>query len=277
MKLEFQASFDVGDLGGLELSVVEAGGASFSVIVSSGEWFLYEDGATASGDFADLIADIAPLLTEIETQLNAGTGGATATYEVSWDATSKRVFFFVDGAPGFTGVTITPVTNGGLVGLTGALALAGSAGVFSAEAHRVPDYWIDSDVGFWGPDWTGEYEGGDDFAYDVEGHDGTPGGASKSDGEEDTSPTYLDFDVPLEPVEKVGNYPRLIEASAPWTWRDFWRHCRNVQAFTMRDDDEVYYLLMRAENTKFRPRRLGKGYIAHWDLDFKTRVLARGA
>lgn len=270
MKLTFEAGYDIADLGGLELAIVETLGGGpgtnpFSVTVPSGNWFLVQDGSSAAGDFADTVTGFGSLIDEVLAQLQAGTAGGSWT--VALDEAIERVTFVHDGGGGVSSVSITPTTNGGLLGLTGALS-----GALAHQGQRAPDYWIQSDAGFWGPDWTGEYEGGDEVAYDVEAHDGRPGGAAK-----DGAAIYLDFTVPTEPVAKVGNYPRVVSATAPWTWRDFWRHCRNVEPFCMRDDDEAYYLLMRAEGARFKPIARGEGYIGHWDLKFLTRVLGRGA
>lgn len=262
--LTFEAGYEIGDLGGLQLDVVESGGASFSVTISAGLYFLTVDAAAAAGDHADLVQSYASLLEEIQTQLQAGTATGANVWTVEFDTTAERVVFTLDPAIAITEVSITPVTGGGLVGLTGAVS-----GALSHPGQRVPDYWIASEVGFWS-EWSGEYEAGDDGAWDVEAHDGAPGGVSK-----EGFATYLDMSIASEPVAKVGNYPRLVESSAPWTWRSLWSHCRNVEPFAMTDDDETYLLLMRAEGSKFEPRKQGSNYIARWDLGFQTRVLGR--
>lgn len=269
MKLIFEASFDIADLGGLELSVVETGGASFSVDVPADLWFPITPGSTITeGDFTDIVDTHGSLLEEIVSQLNAGTGGGGLWVGTYSDVTERFVFALL--VPGtVTAVSITPIAGGGLIGLTGAVS---SAVPYACTGQRAPDYVIVAASGFWSQN-DGQYEGGDDVAYDVEGHDGTPGGAAK-----EGAPAYLDLDVPSEPVERVGNFPHLIEATAPWTWRDFWKHCRNTEPFIMRDDTGLSIaMLLRAAGAKFKPRRLGDNYIARWDLPFLTRVLGWSA
>lgn len=267
MKLIFEAAFDMGDLaGGLEIAVVETGGASFSVDVPSGEFFPVTDGATLTDLYAADVSLIGSLLDEIVSQLNAGTGGG-GVWAGAFDDTTER-FTFALLVPGtVTAVSFTPITNGGLVGLTGAIS---SAIPFAATGQRAPDYVIAAAMGFWS-ETSGEYEGGDDVAYDSEAHDGTPGGAAKDD-----APVYLDFEVPSEPVERTGNIPHLVDALTPWTWKSLWTHCRNVTPFIMRDDTGLALgLLHRAEGARFQPRALGDNYIARWDIRFQTRVIAR--
>ena len=264
MSLVFEAGIDLAEQGPLELSIVETGGQTFAIDLDEGLYFLTTDGATLTdGDYyEDIVADYDSLLAAIKTALDAG---GDATYTVTYDDETERVTIAASGG-GVSAVSITPTAGGGLIGLTGAMS-----GALSHTCQRAPDYAIAGASGFWGSEWTGEYEGGDDVAYDVEAHDGTPGGAAKED-----APIYLDFDLPLEPVARVGNMPREIASSAPWTWRHFWKHCRNVNPFVMRDDAGTKYALMlRAEGARFRPRALGQGYVARWDLDFRTRVIAR--
>lgn len=268
MKLVFEAAYDLADFGDpIGIGIEETGGPNkaFEVILTSGLYFLSVDGATlTAGDFPDLVSDIDSLLSTIEAALNANTGGGS--YSVTFDDETERVRFTHDGGGGITSFSIGPTALGAdrFVGLTGMLS-----GSLSHECQRTPDFVIASSVGFWS-DWE-SYEGGDDIAYDVEAHDGTPGGAAK-----EGAATYVDFTVPLEPAARVGNFPHLVSPAQPWTWRDFWRHCRNVEPFAMRDDAGLTLaMLLRAEGARFRPRKRGDNYIAHWDLPFRARELAR--
>lgn len=268
MRLIFEAGFNLDDVGELKLAVVETGGASFSVTIATGQFFLTVDGATLTdgtfedGYHPDLVTPYRSLLAALKTALDAG---GAATYTLAFNDATERVTIAAAGG-GVSAVSITPTTRGGLIGLTGAVS-----GGLVHTGQRAPDYVIAAASGFWGETWTGEYEGGEDIAFDVVSHTGRPGGAAK-----DGAPLHLDFDVPLEPVARVGNMPAAVSSSAPWTWRKFWRHCRNVEPFAMRDDTGLTYgLLLRAEGAAFAPRRLGQGYVERWDLDFRTRVLAR--
>lgn len=262
MRLVFESSYDIADVGGLELWIVEEGGASFAVALDSGLFLPVTDGASLlHGDFPDIIAPYESLAGRLTQELNAGSGGAV--WSVTFDDATERFKFARSSAGGVTSVAIVPNVGGGLLGLTGPIN-----GALSYEGQRAPDFVIASSVGFW-TDYEA-YEGGRDIAYDIEAHDGSPGGAAK-----DGAATYVDFTVPLEPVARVGNFPRLVDASAPWTWRDFWRHSRNVNPFVMRDDaGSKQALLLRADGAAFRPRRRGDNYIGHWDLAFQTRELA---
>lgn len=265
MALVFEAAFDLAEVGALELAVVETGGSTFNVDLDTGEFFLTVDGsALVDGDyFEDIVSPIGSLLAALKTALEAG---GAAAYAVTYDDETERVTIAASGG-GVTAVSITPSGAAAtLIGLTSALS-----GALSHTCQIAPSYTIAAASGHEGPGWTGEYEGGDDVAYDVEAHDGRPGGAAKED-----APTYLDFDLPLEPVERVGNMRGHVDPSAPWTWAHFWKHCRNVNPFCIRNETGLTYALMlRAEGARFRPRALGQGYVARWDLDFQTRVLAR--
>jgi hypothetical protein len=266
VSLFFEAGYDLAELGGFQVNIVETGGNTFSVTKTTGKYFLRTSGSGATGDFVSKISAYIALLTDLQTALNAGTG--SGTYTVTFSLTgvtpgAERVVVSHAGGS-VTAFSIAPVTNATLIGLTSTLS-----GSLSHTMQRTPTYFRNARVGFW-TDWSGEYEGGEDIAIDQESHDGTPHGISKMD-----APSYLDFTVPLEPVAVVGNYPKQVAVSESWTWRSLWQHARNIWPIVMDDATEAYFLRLRAEGARFRPQTVGGNYIAHWDLPFETRVLAR--
>lgn len=261
MRMDFQAGIELSDTP-LVLGIVETGGASFTVTLNSGRCFLSVTAASATGDYAALVTPYAPpLLARLTTACNAGTG--SGSYAWTFDPDTQRVTVVHTGGS-VTAVQITPTTGGGLIGMTGVVSASKSH-----TMQRTPDYWIGSAVGYYGSDWSGEYEGGEG-GVDVEAHDGTPSGIAV-----DGLPTYLDFSVPLEPVAVVGNHPALVSASQPWTWRDLFRYVRNEIPIAVVFDTETLFVRLRAEGSRFRPRALGGGYLGHWDIPLQTRVLGR--
>jgi hypothetical protein len=265
VSLYIEAGYDLADIGALAFNVIETGGASFSISLSSGKHFLRTSAAAATGDFAAKVTSYTDILTTLQTALNAGTG--SGAYTVSFSTITEKVTIAHAGGT-VTAFQILIVSNTGIIGF-----VANRSGALSYAGERSPDYWMKTaENGL--TDNDGEYEGGDEVAYDVEAHDGTPSGTAKED-----APIYWDFVCPLEPVEKTGNFPhRLASASIrPWTWKQLFKHCRNVYPISVNNEEipETVFARLRADGCKFEPRRVGDNYQAHYDIPLRTRVLAR--
>lgn len=255
--LQIDAGFDLSDLGGLVLDVVESGGATFTTTISSGSYFTRIDAGAAAGDFASLVAPFGSLLDDIETDFNAqGSGTWTVSY-----VPADRVVRFTCSGGGVSAVSITPTTNGGLVGLTGAVSAA-----LTHDGQRTPDYVIDGEIGYWAA-WD-EREIETDALVDVVAHDGTPHGLAPEGLE-----THIDLVVPMEPRAKV--FTRAAASSAPWTWRDLFRHARNVFPLAIDDGTEVHLVRLRREGAAFKPRKIAGDYVGHYDIALATRLLGR--
>ena len=259
MALYVEAGFDLADLGGYVLDVVETGGNTFTVTLASGTYFLRTDGATAAGDYASKVTGYDDLLGAIEAALDAGTGGGG--YSVSFSTSTNRVTITHDGGGGVTAVQLTATTNGGLIGQT-----ATKSSALTHEMDVTPDYWIDCDFGWWA-DWD-EYENDEDVAWDEEAWDGTPTGGSRSG-----VATFVDLTVPLELEEAV--YTHKATSSAPWTWRDLFRHVRNLLPICLDDGTTKHFLRLRARGSAFKPRELAGNYRGHFDIPLRTRLLGR--
>lgn len=263
MSLYIEAGYDLEDLGGFQVDVVESGpaGSSYSISFAAGKHFLRTSAAAASGYYASKVTDFTSLLARLEAELNGATGNGT--YTVSFDTSSQRVSIVHDGGGGdITAVAFTPATNGGLIGLTGTVS-----GGLSHELQRTPDYWISGAIGYWAEN-TDEYEDDEDVALDLIAFDGTPSGM-----ERDGVPVHLDQVVPLEPRAMV--YSRHAAASAPWTWQHLFRHCRNTKPLAIDDGAETTFYRLRAEGAAFKPRAITRDYEAYKDIVLAMRVLAR--
>jgi hypothetical protein len=259
-KLQIEAGFDLADIGGIELDVVETGGNAFTTTITSGTYFLRTDASSATGDHTASVTGYGSLLAAITADFNA-QGAGSLTYTSGFDLSPDKVTFSHSGGGGVTNVQITPVTNGGLLGLTGALS-----GLSALIAHRPPDYYVDGDVGYWA-EWR-EREVEADAMVDVVAHDGTPHGLAPEGVE-----THLDFVVPMEPRAKV--YTRHASASQPWTWRDTFRHVRNVLPLAVYDGEETHLVRLRREGAAFAPRSVTRDYVGHYDIPIRARLLGR--
>ena len=260
--LQVDVGYDVADLGGLVLNVIEVNGNTFTVTIATGTYFLRTSAAAATGDHAHVVTAYVSLVAAIETALNAG-GAAASGWTVTFDAATKRVSMAHDGTGGVLSVQVTPTTNGGLIGLTAAKS-GGTPATLTAD--RTPDYYIDSDVGYWAS-WD-EYEAEPDALVDLETHDGTPHGIAPENAAQ-----YVDLVVPNEPRAKV--LTRHAAASDPFTWRDVVRHARNVEPLAIYDGTETHLVRLRAESARWRPRKLAEDYVGHYDVPLMTRLLGR--
>lgn len=265
MPLFVEASFDLED-GEYVLDVVEsgAGGAPpFTITMDEGEYFLRTDGAAATGDLSDEVAAIDDFLGDLQTALNAETGGGA--YTVSFSTTTERVTIAHNGAGSVTGVQLTPTTNGGIIGQT-----AVKSGALSHEMQRVPDYWISGDLGFWG----GYVEREDkDAGVTVRAHSGRPHGIAY-----EGVATLLDLVVPTEPREKVyTDYGATVSPLQPFTWQALFRHARNVHPLCIDDGDFQHFVVLTDEGAVFAPRAVSRDYIAVWDVLLRTQLLGRVA
>ena len=262
MTLQLEAGFDLADLGAdYELDVVETGGNTFTATVSGSKHFLTVTGATATGDFRDLVTSYTPFLTALQTALNAGTGGGA--YTVSFDTSTERVTIAHNGVGGVSAVSLTPTTLGRLVGHTTVLS-----GALSHELDRVPDYCLKSSHGFW-TDYD-EREVADGIAFDVEGHTGWPYSMAK-----DGVATLLDLTFPLEPRAKV--YTARSAASQPWTWQELFRYARSVHPLAITDDDLIHFCRLTAKGAAFAPQHFTANYEAYFDIPLRMRLLGRGS
>lgn len=262
--LQLDVGFDLADLGGLELDVVENGGNTFTTTLSTGKHFLRTDASAASGAFASKVTAYTSLIAAVVADFNA-QGDPAGTWTASFDTTTKRVSFSHDGGGSVVGGLITPVTNGGLVGFSGAVGAAAGSG-FTITGGRTPDHYLDSDIGFWAS-WD-EYEAETDALVDVEAHDGTPHSIAPEGVAE-----YIDFVVPNEPRAKV--LTRFAETSDPYTWRDGFQHARNVEPWAVYDGEETHLVRLRREGARWRPRKVAGDYVGHYDVPMLTRLLGR--
>lgn len=258
MTLVIEAGFDLVDLDGYALAVVETGGNSFNAIMTSGQYFLRSNPVSATGDHAALVTSYLSFTTELQALLNAGGAGASS-YTVTMDTTTERVTIEHDGTASVTAVSLTPTTNGGIIGQTGALS-----GALSHEMQRTPDYWIKGDVGFWSD--YHEHEDDSDAAFTHRTHDGRPYGIAKSG-----VATFLDLTVPLEPRASV--YTAYASSSDPWTWQALFRHARNVFVIAIDDGTLIHFTKLRSP--VFNPLRRATDYVGHFDIRLETDLLAR--
>lgn len=259
MALYVAAGFDLADAYYV-LDVVETGGNTFTVTMSSGTHFLDRTGAAASGDHADLAMGYTSFLTALQTALNAGTDGGTG-YTVSFSATTARVTITRSTAAGVSAVQLTATTRGTYIGQTST-----KSGSLSYEMDVTPYHWISGTIGYWS-NWL-EREDRDGVAYDVIAHSGRPHGIARS-----VVPIEVDFIVPLEPRAVV--YSTHAAAATPWTWQHLFKHARNTLPLQVNDGTHVHYLRLREDGAAFVPRARAADYVGHWDVPIRARLLAR--
>ena len=244
---------------GYVLDVVETGGNTFTVTLASGTHFLTSTAAAAAGDFAARVTIYTSFLTALDTALEAGGAGAN-TYTVAFDKVTERVTITNNGNGGtITAISLTPTTNGGLIGQT-----AVKSGALAHTMQRTPDYWISGAVGFWSD--YHEQESDEDIGFTSRMHDGTPYGVSK-----DGVATNVDMTIALEPRAKV--YTAHAAASDPWTWQKLFRHARNVSPVLV--DDGTLKHVLKLRRPAFRPLRRSADYQGHFDVRLETELLAR--
>lgn len=258
MSLFIEAGYELSDLGGYVLDVVETGGNTFTVTLSSGKHFLRSSAAAASGDFSGRVTGYTDLLTAIDTALEAG-GAGTNAYTVSFDTGTERVTITHDGSASVTAISLTATTNGGLIGQTST-----KSGALAHAMDVTPEYWISGDVGFWSD--YHEQESDDGLGFIAHAHDGTPYGVAKSG-----VVTQLDMTVPLEPRASV--YSAYAASSDPWTWQHLYRHARNVYPLAIDDGTLQHFVKLR--KPAFRPLRRAADYQGHFDVRLETELLAR--
>lgn len=269
MTMRVEAAFDLAEIsGGFSIAnVVETGGNTFAVSMTTGRHFLSYTGATATGDHAPEVAPYTSFLAALDALMEAG-GDPAGSY--TWSLTAAgRVRMVHDGGGSVTAVALNlNAFAKELLGFT-----VNPSGGLDYTGDRDPKFCLNTDVGFWTE--RHEAEGGGDIAKDAIGHDGTPGGIAKEGGED-----HDDYVVPLEQRGRV--YTRHVASCSPaalWTWQHFFAHVRNVRPFVMATDEpEVVYELLRAEGAKFSPQPIAgnRNYTGHYDIPIRARVLARG-
>lgn len=260
MGLFVSAGYDLADVGSYELAVVETGGNTFNVEKTSGKYFLGTNAASASGDYASLVTGFGSLLADIETALNAGTGGGA--YTVSQSSTTGLVTIAHNGVGGVSAVSLTATARGALIGQT-----ATKSGALSHTMDRVPDYWLSGAIGFWSA--YREYEDPDGVARDVIAHSGKPHGIARR-----IVPTLIDLEVPSEPIEAI--YTSRAPAGA-WTWQALFRHVRNTLPLAVDDGTFIHYTRLTEKGAVFSPIPRARDYLGHLDIPLRMRLLAREA
>jgi hypothetical protein len=73
---------------------------------------------------------------------------------------------------------------------------------------------------------------------------------------------------------KASTYTRYAASSAPWTWQDFFRHCRGQRPFAVYESalyNAVYKL--RADGASFVPQPAEADYDAWWTIPIRAREL----
>ena len=272
MSLVIHAGFVLEDLGGFELGVVEDGGNTYSIDFPSGRHFLDVDATDAVGDYASQVTDHTSFCARLLAAFSAQS--ITGDWDVVLNLATKRITITCGGGGGtVTEIQLTPISGGEVIGITSA-----KTGALTYEMDVAPYFVIVSAMGAWAQTGRGEYRGGKAKAHDTEAHDGTPGGVMKR-----RAPKYLDFVVPMEPVAVCGNYPELVDAEEqPWTWDDLFEHVGNVRPLAIVTDyseigagESTRFVRLRADNTLFEPQERGDGYIGHFDIPLRTRILGR--
>lgn len=260
MPLTVQAGFDLSD-GSYRLDVVETGGNTFAVTLTTGRHFLSLTGAGSTGDYAALATPYTSLCAAVQAALTAGTGGGA--YTVTWSASTGLVTIAHNGAGGVSAVSLTPTTRGYYLGHT-----AAKSGALSYELDVTPYYVIRGACGFWSQ--LSEREDPEGVASDVIAHSGRPHGIARS-----VVPVLIDLTVPLETRAAV--YSAHATTAAPWTWQDLYRHSRNTLPLALDDGELVRFVRLTERGAVFAPRSISADYVGHYDIPLRMRLLSRSA
>lgn len=260
MALHIRAGFNLTDAN-YTLDVVETGGNTFTVSMTSGTHFLDITAAAASGDHSSLVTGYTSFLATLEAALDSGGAGGAGAYTCSFSTTTERVTIAHSGAASISAVSLTPTLRGTYIGQTGV-----KSGALSHEMQVAPYYWINGTIGYWAR--YAEYEAKEGTAYDVIAHSARPHGIARS-----VAPVHLDMTVPLEPLAVV--YSHQAAAATPWTWQDLFAHCRNVEPLSIDDGSFIHYTRLREDGAAFVPKAISSDYIGHWDIPLRMRLLAR--
>lgn len=232
---------------------VDEGSGAVTVSITTGT-YCHTDISSAdkipSGNYTDFA-------TALETALN-NAGGLSFTYTVTWDGDAQEYTIGVSS----TGAALSFSSADAQVFMRNILGFSGNqSNATSHVSDQTPWYVISTEMDVWS-DVTDDYEDRD-VAYEGVTDSGDTYLVSRTE-----SPILSDWTVRLEP--KDATYGRTAPADEPWTWQDFFQHCRKGRPFARIDSFDQSAHKLRAEGASFRPRFV----INDWDQVRDVRILS---
>lgn len=251
----YAAGFRTSDIG--TFSVVVGGVASGTATVTPGT-YCHVSMSGAEDASAQAYTSFAAA---VQTALQAVNAGFTC----SFSTTTRR--YTIANASNFT-LTWTGVSG---TNLRDALGFTGNVGsTTSTTGTACPLYLIVPQIDG-RSQFTDVYEP-DDITEEAVSDGGTDYGVSR-----DTTELWCDWVQSMETKEAM--LTRSASTSAPWTWQDFFSHCRSEHPFAVQDaDGEQYAYRLRADGSSFNSRvreRVVVDYDDLWTVRLFTRDLGK--
>lgn len=272
MTLYVEAGFDLAVVCGragaaLSFTLTETGGggASGTVSITEGTYFVRTDGSTISKPDGEGLYELgyADLPSALQAACNA-IGNATYVWDFDPTVGKYRVTAAGGGVTAFALASPSSVAQK-WIGMT-----TTHSGGLDHTMDRSPWGWIATSQGilsdyFWNEEEDGE--AGDD----LRSHAAEVYGIS-----EDELPILFNATIPLEPKEALWN--RWASAAAPFTWERLFRHVRNVEPvlldFTDGDVTSQFFVRFRRDGRIFRPLpRPSKNLWSYGDVPIAARLI----
>lgn len=239
------------------MSVVATGIASGTVRLSVGP--MSHSPAASSGWEGDGAMSFG---VELQARLNALVPGFTVSFN-----TSTLAYTIAHGTFPFA------FTFNGDEGANLARALGFSGDRASALSHTSdvrPYYLIESYLDAWSKV-SDVYEPDEDVVQEAVSDGGEVALVAR-----DTIELWSDWTQAMEPEASV--FTRHAPASTPWTWQEFFKHCRGGHRFKVYEDfaagDSLGVYTLRAEGATFGQRtraRVAADWRERWDITLLTR------
>ena len=219
----------------------------------------FATGKNTHVSITSVLADVNDFASRLQTALNAHATLA-GTYAVTFSTTTLK--YTISANQTFS-LDIDPAgVSGRVLGFTG-----DKSGANTYTSDVVPYYAIKlTRGGISNPTDAYEPAGYAEDAFTESGdHYGITVGAF---------PSFYDFTVPSEPLAAVHDYAAV--AAAPWTFKHFWTHVRNVHSFLVLVPPNVGTVhRLRAEAARFAPQRAVANFNDQWHLAFATVLRGR--
>jgi len=252
MSLLYVTGFNTADEGGA-FTVAVTGPGTGTATVTAGKY--------AHLSLASVVPGYAAFATAVQSALNAVVSGFTVT----WSSTTG--LYTISHASSFT----LTWTGAGGTRLRRALGFSATvSSVTTATSDVRPYYLVISQIGA-RSSFSDVYEP-DGIVEEAVADGGLAYGVAK-----DTTELHCDWTQSMETVQ--ASFTRRATSAVPWTWQDFFRHCRMTNPFAVVGDltpTPVYRL--RADGAAFNGRvrqRVTADWDDLWNVMFMTRELGR--
>lgn len=240
------------------MSVVVGGAATGTATLSEGP--MSHSPAASSGWEGDGAMSFA---VELEARLDALASGFTVALNTA------TLLYTVSHASNFS------LTFNGEAGLALRRALGFSANKSGSNSYTSdvrPYYLIESYLDAWSKV-SDVYEPDEDSVQEAVSDGGEVALVAR-----DTIELWSDWTQAMEPEASV--FTRHAPASTPWTWQEFFKHCRGGHRFKVYEDlaagDSLGVYTLRAEGATFGQRtraRVAADWRERWDITLLTRYI----